>query len=308
MGRNLIYKIGKIVLDFLVSIFCVILIVFAILKFLPGRPSLFEGPGHSLVEKNITENEFMKNFFSDFFNYMVSLGRGDLGQSMFQTNRSVIEIILNSYQQTWSLYLTSVVFILILAFLMSWLSVKRMNSYFAKAVQFFVVLSAATPSLFLAPLCLFLFAYQRDWLPAHGLNNFRSYILPIFLISFRPLFHLTSLLTQFWSQELHADYVLYAKAKGLSENKILLKHALKNSINPVLNYLGPMIVHILSGSFLVEILFLIPGAGTTLVQAISERDYSVILGMTLVTSVFLIFILRMIDFLSGLIDPRRASL
>jgi oligopeptide transport system permease protein len=151
---------------------------------------------------------------------------------------------------------------------------------------------------------MILLAVQLKWVPTSGLSGFSSYILPVFTLSFYPMCYIARLMRTSMLEALSQDYVRTARAKGMGNFVITFKHALRNSLIPVITYLGPLVGYVMTGSFVVEQVFNIPGLGRYFVKAISNRDYMVIMGTTIFLAAFIIIMNLVCDLLYKLVDPR----
>jgi oligopeptide transport system permease protein len=160
------------------------------------------------------------------------------------------------------------------------------------------------PGFVVAALTQYFFSVKLRWLPVMGFANAKYMILPAIALSFFPLSFIARLMRSSMLDVLEQDFIRTAKAKGLSKSLVIYKHALKNSLIPVVTYLGPLIAGILTGSFVIETIFSIPGIGRYYVQSISNRDYTTMMGVTVFFAAFLIFMNFAVDIVYMLIDPR----
>ena len=168
----------------------------------------------------------------------------------------------------------------------------------------FATIGISIPSFILTVLLMYLFCNILKLLPTYGLTSWKHYILPVICLAFGPISYIARLIRSSMLEVIRYDYIRTARAKGVSEFLVIMKHALKNACIPVVTYLGPMIAGLLTGSFIIERLFAIPGMGRDFVTSISDRDYSVILGMTIFFGAFVILANIVVDILYCIIDPR----
>ena len=150
----------------------------------------------------------------------------------------------------------------------------------------------------------YLFSYKLKWLPTYGLDSWACYILPVVCLSFNPIAYIVRQIRSSMLEAMEQDYVRTARAKGVSEFFVVVKHALKNAIMPVVTYLGPLVAGLLTGSFIVERLFSISGIGRYFVDSISNRDYTMIMGITIFFGIFVVVCNLVVDILQAIIDPR----
>ena len=168
----------------------------------------------------------------------------------------------------------------------------------------FATIGISIPAFVISVLMLYIFCYYWKVLPSFGLTSWKHFILPVACLAFSPTAYIARLTRSSMLEVMRADYIRTARAKGISEKMVILRHALRNAILPVVTYLGPLVASMLTGSFVVERLFSIPGIGREYVDGISSRDYSVILGMTAFFGIFVIVANLVVDILYGVIDPR----
>ncbi len=162
----------------------------------------------------------------------------------------------------------------------------------------------AVPGFVLGTLIVYVFSARMDVLPAYGLDSWKHYIGPVITLSGFSLAFVSRLTRSSLLEVMQQDYIRTARAKGLPELTVIFKHALKNSLIPVITYMGPMIAAIMTGSFVTEKIFAIPGMGRHFVESVGNRDYTVLLGTTIFYAAFAIFMIFLVDLAYGLIDPR----
>jgi oligopeptide transport system permease protein len=167
-----------------------------------------------------------------------------------------------------------------------------------------VTLGVTIPSFVMATLIIYIFSAKLGWLPSNGLTSWKHMIGPVIALSGFSMSFVARMTRSSMLEVLQQDYIRTARAKGISENKVIFKHALKNALIPVITYLGPMIAALLTGSFVIEKIFAIPGIGKHFVESVGNRDYTVILGITIFYSLFLVVMVLIVDILYGIIDPR----
>lgn len=292
------------VLSLTASLVMLVFISFLVLKFLPGSP----------LDQETTMPEMTRQYFSQkfglnltvpeqvflFFKAMIS---ADLGESLSHPGESVLSILSRVFKTT--VWLNSVAIFLIFAFgiflaVAPYFFSASIRNLFNSVNIFFI----SVPTLILAPLLLFLFTNYWQIFPIAFLDSPLHYVLPTISISLRPIGLLASSLSQSISEQFGQDYIRTARAKGVKYSRILLKHVLKNSMVSVLALAPQIIIGIISGSFIVEILFVIPGAGLTLFSALQERDYPLIVGLVFFIGLIFILLNFLMEFLLSKIDPR----
>lgn len=175
--------------------------------------------------------------------------------------------------------------------------------------QDMLVMSLATigvtiPSFVIASLLIYFFSYKLNWLPTFGLDSWKGYILPVVALGGYSLSYMARLMRSSLLEVMGQDYIRTARAKGLSETSVILKHAMRNALIPVITVLGPTIANMMTGSFVIEKIFAIPGLGVHFVNSVSQRDYTTIMGVTIFYAAFLMAMIFIVDIFYCLIDPR----
>ena len=165
-------------------------------------------------------------------------------------------------------------------------------------------LGVTIPSFVIATGLMYIFSYKLGWTPTIGLDSWKSYILPVIALGGYSLAFMTRLMRSSLLEVMGQDYIRTARAKGLSEFKVVTRHALRNALIPVITILGPTIANLLTGSFVIEKIFALPGLGIHFVNSITNRDYTAIMGVTIFYAAFLIAMIFIVDIFYCLIDPR----
>lgn len=278
---------------------------FFLLKLLPGGPFDEEAALNPVVKQNLTEQWGLhESTWSQIFKYTASVFEGNMGVSMAHPDQTVREIIMQGIGNSLSLSVVTLVFVLTGAFVIALSSVRFRGTWYESFIDQSMIAMLSLPSLFWGPLLIWLFGFYFNLLPVAFLSGPSHYVLPVLTLSFRPLATLVRLLKTSINENLHLDYVRTAKAKGVGEWGILIHHVLRNSLIPFLSYAGPLSTSILSGSFLVEMLFAIPGLGSQFIASLGDRDYTLIVGLTLLYGALLIVINSLMDVLMRTVDPR----
>jgi oligopeptide transport system permease protein len=303
--RQVIRLLLKKILEIVVSLIFLVTLTFLLLKVLPGGPFDYEGVLNPLVKEKIREHwQIDQGLSSQVVSYLKSLSRGELGISMIRPEREVAEIISMGIQNTLLLNLVALFVIVIFAFGVSTLAVYYRDTWLETFIDQIILAFLSLPSLFWGPLLIYLFGFYWNLLPVALLSSPVHYILPLMTLCTRPTASLVRILKNSMIENVKQDYVRTAKAKGAGSVRILFNHVLRNSLIPFLSYGGPLLVSIFSGSFLVEVLFAIPGLGSEFVSSLNERDYTLIAGLTLFYGVLLILTNSLVDLLLRWADPR----
>jgi oligopeptide transport system permease protein len=280
-------------------------LTFFLLRLAPGGPFDTERSWPPEVQANIAHQyQLDKPIYSQFFSWVRNLASGDLGESFQFTGLPVTTLIAQSLPLSVNLGLMALGFALLVGIPLGCLSAWRPGSFLDQSAVFLCVAGISLPSYLVATLLILLFSVGLEWLPIAMYEGPVSLILPALTLSLRPLALIARLTRTELRETLQSDYVRTARGKGLSESRILLKHALRNSLIPVITLLGPTAASLLTGSFLIEIVFQLPGLGKHFVQAVLNRDYPLVMGVTLVYGVVLIASNLLVDLVYGWVDPR----
>lgn len=282
-------------------------VAFFLMHAMPGSPFSQE------EQKKLTEEALMRlnakygldqPVWKQFLTYMKGLFQGDLGTSFKRANTSVNEIISGHFPVSAKVGLISVVFSLLIGVPLGILAALRRGRGADWACMVFATIGISAPVFVTSVLLMYLFCGVLQWLPNFGLNTWKSYLLPVACLAFNPIAYIARQTRSSMLEALEQDYIRTARAKGVKESVVVIKHALKNAIMPVVTYLGPLVAGLLTGSFVVERLFSISGIGRYFVTSISERDYTMIMGITIFFGVFVVICNLISDVLLAVIDPR----
>ena len=230
--------------------------------------------------------------------------RGDLGVSYQDPATRVTEIIARAWPVTASIGITALAVSVLLGTGLGILRAVTKRRFVRELISAGGMLAAGIPGFAAAILLLLVFSVKLKWLPASGLLSPAHYILPVTALSLYPAAMITRLVGNTLDMELQKDYVLFARAKGMGKWQIIFTHALKNAYLPVLNYIGPASASLLTGSFVIESIFTIPGLGREFVGSITNRDYTLILGLTVFMGAVVIIVNLLTDLLCAWLDPQ----
>lgn len=301
MLNYLIKRIG----NSIIVLWVVMTVTFLLMHAIPGGPFTAEKSLPPAVKANIEARYKLNDpLLTQYKDYLANVVRGDLGPSFKYVGRSVNDIIAESFPVSLELGLESIFLALLVGVPAGVLAAYRRSRWPDRAVNLLTTLGVAVPSFVLSALLVELFAMRLGWLPAAMWNSWVSRILPSVALAAMPMAFITRLTRSSMLDVLGQDYIKTAKAKGLSTGAVLFRHALPNALIPVVTYLGPMAAGILTGSFVIETIFAIPGLGSYFVTSIYNRDYTVILGITLFYSAIVIFMNMLVDLIYPLLDPR----
>lgn len=298
------YIIKRIFNAFIV-LWIVITITFFLMHAIPGGPFTAEKSLPPYVLHSIEERYKLNDpLYKQYGDYLCNLVQGDLGPSFKYPGRSVNDIIKDGFPVSFKLGIEAILIAIIIGIPAGILAGVKKDKWQDRAVNFFTTLGVAVPSFVVAALLIYVLSTKLHLLPAAMWNGWRYEIMPALALSGMPMSFIARLTRSSMLDILSQDYIETARAKGLSWSKVLIKHALPNSLIPVVTYLGPMTASILTGSFVIETIFAIPGLGQYFVTSIYNRDYTVILGVTIFYSVIVIVLNMVVDLLYPLLDPR----
>ena len=289
----------------LLSIFIVATLTFFLMNLVPGGPFVAEKSISKAAQEALAAKYGLdKLLFEQYITYITDFIKGDMGVSLRQRGRTVSDIIFSKFPVSAKLAGIAVLVSLLVGIPLGCLSAYNRGKF---ADNFIIVLATcgiAIPSFIISVILLYTFGSKLNLLPTVGLNTLSSYIMPVTALSVYPTAYITRLMRSSLLDVMGQDYIRTAKAKGLSNFKILFKHALRNAILPVITYVGPMLASLMTGSFIVEQIFAIPGLGREFVSAIVNRDYTMIMGTTIVLATLIIVANVIVDILYKIIDPR----
>lgn len=298
------YIIKRIFNAFIV-LWIVITITFFLMHAIPGGPFTAEKSLPPYVLHSIEERyKLNDSLYKQYGDYLCNLVQGDLGPSFKYPGRSVNDIIKDGFPVSFKLGIEAILIAIIIGIPAGILAGVKKDKWQDRAVNFFTTLGVAVPSFVVAALLIYVLSTKLHLLPAAMWNGWRYEIMPALALSGMPMSFIARLTRSSMLDILSQDYIKTARAKGLSWSRVLIKHALPNSLIPVVTYLGPMTASILTGSFVIETIFAIPGLGQYFVTSIYNRDYTVILGVTIFYSVIVIVLNMIVDLLYPLLDPR----
>ena len=298
------YFIRRLVMT-VVTLFVVITATFFLMHLIPGNPFLGDRALPAPILHNLEAKYGLnKPVVSQYTAYLGALLHGDLGVSVQQQGMSINRIIGMYFPVSFRLGLVAAAFALAVGSLLGILSAFFKGGGLDRTVMVVATLGSSVPSFVVASVSLILFSVTFRLFPSYGLSSPGSYILPAFALSLFPLSFIARLMRASMLDVIHQDYIRAARARGLSEGMVILRHALRNAVLPLITYLGPLLAAVLTGSFVIESIFSIPGLGRSFVESIYSRDYWLIMGTTIFYASFLILMNFLVDILYMVVDPR----
>ena len=302
-SKTLRYIIKRLLMA-IVTLWAVITVTFFVMKAVPGDPFASE-KAVSPAAKAALEAKYGldKPIMEQYTNYLTGALHFDFGPSLKQRGRDVTTIIVDGMRTSAKLGIIALLLATISGILLGALAALRRNSVIDKIIMVMTTAFVSMPSFIMGSLLLILFSIKLGWLPANGAAK-GGLILPVITLALYPMSYITRLTRSSMLDVLGQDYIRTAKAKGVSERNVILKHALKNSLIPVITYFGPELAYIVTGSLVVEQIFAVPGIGRAFVNSITGRDYPLIMGTTIVLAALIVIMNLVSDILYKVVDPR----
>ena len=293
-------------------ILLVILLIFSLMKQIGGNPfRQTERAVPEAIQRNLEQKfNLDKPWYSQYAYYVKDVFTYDLGPSMRLRNRTVNEIVSEHFPVSLKLALLAVAWGLVIGLPAGIMSALRPNSIFDYLGQFFSNVGFALPNFFVATLLIYYLAVKNNLVPTNGWPtdfwdfNDKRIILPSFSLGLFFMAFVARLIRGTMLETMQQDYVRTAKAKGLRWRRVVMRHVLRNSLIPVVTAVGPLIGLVITGTFVIEFIFSIPGIGRYFVTAVGARDFSVVMGITVLAALVVILANLVVDILYGFLDPR----
>lgn len=278
---------------------------FLLMHAIPGGPFAREKALPPEILRNLEERYHLDDsLWKQYVDYLGGLVRGDLGPSFRYLGRTVNDIIADGFPVSAALGGTAVLIALAVGVPAGIIAAVRRGGWQDKVAMVGATVGVSVPSFIMASLLMYLLAYRLRLLPAALWGSPKHLILPALSLAGYPAAFFARLTRSSMLEVLGLDYIRTAKAKGLEERVVIFKHGLRNALLPVVTYLGPLLAAILTGSFVVESIFAVPGLGRHFVTSIYNRDYTIIMGVTVFYSALLVTLNLLVDMAYAVIDPR----
>lgn len=294
----------------IISAFFTLLIIasltFFMMRAIPGGPFTRERTLDPVIEARLLEKYNLDApLIEQYFDYMGGLFKGDLGPSFQVKGYTVNEIIAAGFPISARIGFFAVIMVVIIGIPIGIISALKQNTAIDYGVMILATLGVTIPSFVIATLYIYFFGAKLNWVPTGGIGPSPLYYIgPVIALSGYSLSFVARLTRSSMLEVLQQDYIRTARANGIKEYKVMIKHALKNALIPVITYIGPMVAAILTGSFVVENVFDIPGIGDRFVSSVTNRDYTMIVGVTVFYAGFYIIMVLLVDIAYSFIDPR----
>lgn len=302
------YIIKRIVVAIL-TLLLIMCITFLLMNAVPGSPFLTEKSTPEMIARANAKYGLDKPLYVQLFNYIKNYIHGDMGTSLkMQEGTAVTKIIFSEgkFALSFKLGIRAVIVAVIVGVPLGCLAAYNRGKWLDSVLRVITTLGVAVPSFVLCAMLLIWLSVKLQWVPviSGSLDNWKSYIAPVIGLSFYPMCYVAKLTRTSMLDAINQDYIRTARAKGLKTRIIIFKHALRNSMIPVITYLGPMTAGIVTGGFVVEQTFQIPGLGKYFISSILNRDYPIIMATTVVLATLVIIMNLIVDIAYKLVDPR----
>ena len=317
MKNILSFLVNRIIMG-LVTLWLVVTITFFLLHLLPGDPFQSEKAIPPKIKENLMAKYHLdKPLGEQYVQYLKSVSKGDLGESMKVRGRTVNDVIKKSFPISADLGARSIIFALVVGIPLGIVAALKRGKYQDKIAMIIAVIGISVPSFVLAGLMqkYFVDVHNGFLIDKLGLPDFlrirlsgwdspEKKILPVVALGLYTVALIARLLRDKMIEVMGQDYIRLAIAKGVKPRDIVVKHALRNAILPIVTIMGPTIAAVLTGSFVIEKVFTIPGVGQYYIQSITDRDYTMVLGVTVFYAAFLILMMIVMDIVYALVDPK----
>ena len=303
-SKTLLYILKRIALAVL-TVWVVITITFFVMRAVPGGPFLAEkAVSEAAMEALEAKYGMDKPVFEQYLTYLKDVvTKFDFGPSIKLRGRQVMDVIMDGMKTSAKLGLMAAGIALVVGVVLGSVAALRRNKFVDKVIMVMTTAFISMPSFIMGTLFLMFFASYLGILPANG-ETAEGLILPVITLSLSPMANITRLTRSSMLDVLGQDYIRTARAKGVSQMKIIFGHALKNSLIPVITYFGPMLAYIVTGSLVIEQIFAVPGIGRYFVSSITGRDYTLIMGTTIVLATLIVVMNLISDIMYKVVDPR----
>ena len=290
-------------------ILLVILLTFLLMRQIEGNPfRTSERAIPESIQQNLEEKYGLDDpWYVQYARYVQGVFTLDLGPSLVLRNRDVNDIVAEHFPPSLELGALAMLFALVVGVPLGMLSALRANTFFDYGAMFVSNVGFAIPSFLVATLLIYFFALQWGDIfgfPTSGWDTWQSKVLPTIALGLGPMAYFARLTRGSMLETMQQDYIRTARAKGLRWRRVVVVHTLRNSLIPVVTAAGPILGFLITGSFIIEQIFAIPGIGRYYVTAVTGRDYSVVMGLTVLLAMIVIVANLVVDILYGFLDPR----
>ena len=289
----------------LVTLFIIITITFFMMRAIPGGPFTDEKAIPPFVLEKMMERYHLNDpVYIQYGRYLLNILRFDLGPSYRYEGMTVNELIANSFPVSFEVGALALIIALSIGIPAGIISALKRGKWQDRLAMFLSVLGVTIPNFVIAAALVYIFSWQLGWVTVGFWEGFSTAVLPALTLAGYPAAFISRLVRSSMLEILGQDYIRTAYSKGLSQRAVIYIHALKNAVIPLISYLGPLTAGILTGSFVIEQVYGVPGLGTFFVTSITNRDYTTIMGVTVFYSAILVSFNLIADILLAFVDPR----
>ncbi|WP_026582723.1 ABC transporter permease [Bacillus sp. J33] len=297
--------IGKRLLYMLLSLWMIITATFFFMRIAPGNPFASEKKLPPEIEANLNAHFGLdKPWYAQYWEYLVRIVNWDFGPSFKYKSQTVNDLINEGFPVSFLLGMEAIFIAVAAGVLLGIIAALKHNRWPDYTAMIIAVLGISVPSFIMASFLQYFLAIKMGIFPVARWESFMHSVLPALALASTPMAFIARLTRSSMLEVLANDYIKTAKSKGLSRGVITVKHTIRNALLPVVTYMGPLTAGILTGSFVIERIFGIPGLGAHFVTSINNRDYTVIMGVTVFYSILLLVSILLVDIAYGIIDPR----
>jgi oligopeptide transport system permease protein len=289
------------------TLLVIVTVAFFMMRIAPGGPFDRERALPAEIEKNVlAAYNLDQPLFLQYGDYLLGVLRGDFGPSFKYRDFTVAELLWTGFPASLKVGGIAILLAIAVGIALGTLAALRQNTGIDYAVMATAMTGITIPNFVMAPLLTLIFGVYLSWLPVAGWNGGapRNLILPVIALALPQIAYIARLTRGSMIEVLHTNYVRTARAKGLRERIVVVRHALKGALLPVVSYLGPATAQVVTGSVVIETIFGIPGIGRYFIQGALNRDYTLVMGTVIVFAVLIILLNLIVDLLYGLLDPK----
>lgn len=288
-----------------ITLWIVATATFFLMFMVPGGPFLAEkAPSQATITALNEKYGLDQPKHIQYKNYFIKLLDGDMGPSMKQRGREVSDIIATGFKVSARIGGLAILVAVALGLPLGSVSALKRGKWQDNIIIVMTTTGVAVPSFVVSTVLMMIFSVKLNLLPTYGLTSWKHYIMPVMALAFYPTAYIARLMRASMLEVLGQDYIKTAKSKGVPMPRILFKHALRNAILPVVTYLGPLLAYTLTGSFIVERIFTVPGLGSAFISSVLNRDYTMIMGTTIFLATLIIAMNFVVDIVYKFVDPR----
>lgn len=289
----------------LVTIWIIITLTFFLMNLVPGGPFTSEkAPSPQILQAMMEKYGLDKPLVVQYKNYLLNVAQGDFGWSIKAKGQRIVKIIGQKFPVSARLGGIAILTSIAIGIPLGSVAALKRGKWLDKTIMVVSTAGVSIPAFVIATTLMVYLGVYLKILPTYGLKTPAHYVLPVISLSLYPIAYISRLMRSSLLDVIGQDYIRTARAKGVSGYLILFKHALRNALIPVITYIGPLTAGILTGSFVIEKIFTIPGLGGEFINSITARDYPLIMGVTIFYAVFLVLMNLVVDLLYVVVDPR----